>query len=101
MICRKCGARRDPSGVYFSSWEKIPLKGKCKLLTWSRVYALPEGFLEKYLIFGIVEFENGLRASGRLLVDKPQIGMDLVAKVGLVREKVDEDVLGFMFDKED
>jgi hypothetical protein len=46
----------------------------------------------------MVQFENGLRASGRLLVESPKIGMELTAKVGLVREKVDQDVYGFMFD---
>ncbi len=72
--------------------------GKCKLLTWTRVYALPEGFDVKYLLFGRVEFENGLRASGRLLVENPETGMELEAKVGIVKEVVGEDIFGFMFD---
>ena len=46
-----------------------------------------------------VELENGLRASGRLLVDEPRTGMELVAGVGLVREKIGKDVYGFMFTK--
>jgi len=99
MICKVCSARRDPSGVIFSAWEQVPLSGKCKLLGWTRVYALPEGFDVKYLLFAVVEFENGLRASGRLLVDDPQTGMELTAKVGVVKEKVGEDVYGFMFDR--
>lgn len=99
MLCRNCGARRDPSGVLFSKWEKVGLSGqKCKLLTWTRLFALPVGFTDRYLLFGIVELENGLRASGRLLVDEPRIGMELVANVGLVREKINQDVYGFMFD---
>ncbi|KPJ81350.1 MAG: hypothetical protein AMS17_19615 [Spirochaetes bacterium DG_61] len=99
MICRHCSTRRDPSGVFYSSWEKVPLSGlKGKLLTWTRVYALPTGFTQRYLLFGIVELENGIRASGRLLMDKPKTGMQVVAKVGLVREKVGQDVYGFMFD---
>lgn len=99
MICRSCSNRRDPAGVLFSAWEKVPLGGKCTLLTWTRVYALPEGFDDRYLLFAIVEFENGLRASGRLLVEDPRIGMKLVSKVGIVREKIGEDVYGFMFDR--
>ena len=98
MLCRNCGARRDPSGVLFPKWEKVGLSGqKCKLLTWTRLFALPKGFSDRYLLFGIVELENGLKASGRLLVDDPRIGMELTAKVGLVREKIDKDVYGFMF----
>jgi uncharacterized OB-fold protein len=98
MICRKCHNRRDPSGMLFDTWDRVPLGGlRGKLLTWTRLYALPTGFFERYLHFGIVELENGLRASGRLLVESPEIGMELVAKVGLIREKVSRDVYGFMF----
>jgi len=98
MICKKCSTRRDPSGVLFSSWEKVPMGGKCKLLTWTRVYNLPAGFTDRYLLFGIVEFENGLCASGRLLVENPKTGMELNANAGLVREGIDEDIYGFMFE---
>jgi uncharacterized OB-fold protein len=100
MICRHCAARRDPSGMLFSSWEKVPLSGlEGKLLTWTRVYALPADFTERYLLFGIVELSNGLRASGRLLVEEPVTGMKLVAKAAVVREKVGRDVFGFVFDR--
>ena len=102
MICRKCSTRRDPSGVLFSSWEKVPMSGlKGKLLTWTRVFNLPKGYSDRYLLFGIVALENGLRASGRLLIDQPRSGMEVIARVGLVREKVDEDVYGFTFDTPD
>jgi len=99
MLCKKCHNRRDPSGVFFSLWEKVPLSGKCKLLTWTKVYNLPPGFNQRYLLFGLVEFENGLRASGRLAVENPATGMELNAKVGLVREKVGKDVYGFIFEE--
>ena len=98
MICHNCDARRDPSGVIFSEWEKVPFGGKCKLLTWTRVYALPEGYDIKYLLFGIVQFENGLRASGRLLADDPETGMELFGKAGVIKEKDGKDIYGFMFD---
>ena len=98
MICSECNTRRDPSGVIFSKWDDVPLEGKCKLLAWTRVFALPEGFDVKYLLFGIVEFENGLRASGRLLVDQPKTGMELRATVGVVKEKPGKTVNGFLFD---
>ena len=98
MICNKCHNRRDPSGVLFSAWDKVPLSGlKGKLLTWTRLYALPTGYTDRYLLFGIVELDNGLRASGRLIVEDPEIGMEVVAKVGVVREKIGKDVYGFLF----
>jgi uncharacterized OB-fold protein len=99
MLCRDCSARRDPSAVFFSSWEKVPLSGtRGKLLTWTRLFNLPAGYSERYLLFGLVKLENGLKASGRLLVEQPRIGMEVVAKAGIVREKIGQDVVGFFFD---
>jgi uncharacterized OB-fold protein len=97
MICTHCSNRRDPSGVFFSTWEEVPLEGKCRLMTWTRVYNLPEGFDARYLLFGIVEFENGLRASGRLMIEQPKLGQALVARAGVVREAVGRDFYGLMF----
>ncbi len=81
MVCGKCSNRRDPSGILYPDWEKFPLEGACTLLTWTRLWALPEGYDRPFLLFGIVEFPNGLRASGRLETEKPAIGMALNAKV--------------------
>ena len=99
MICSECNTRRDPSNVYFSSWEEIALEGNCKLLAWTKVYALPEGYEIPYLLFGIVEFENGLRASGRLLLEEPETGMKLNAEAGVVREEKGEEIYGLIFDR--
>ena len=59
MICAKCSSRRDP--VTGKHWETFPLEGPVKLLSWTRVWNLPDGYNVKFLLFGIVEFENGLR----------------------------------------
>lgn len=79
MICSKCSARRDP--VTGKGWETFDLEGSCKLLTWTRLWNLPEGYTKKFLLFGIVQFDNGLRASGRLEVEDPKTGMMLTATV--------------------
>ncbi len=97
MVCDQCHTRRDPSNYFFKDWEKIPLEGDCTLLTWTRVYALPEGYMKKYQDFGIVEFANGLRASGQLDVATPEIGMKLKSSVGVVKERVGKDNYGFIF----
>ena len=98
MVCNGCNTRRDPSNIYFSSWEAVPLEGRCKLLAWTKVYALPEGYEIPYLLFGIVEFENGLRGSGLLLVEEPETGMDLNAEAGVVRVEKDVEIFGLIFD---
>jgi hypothetical protein len=97
MVCDECNERRDPAGVEFKEWEKVSLGGPCTLLGWTKLYALPEGFDKKYLLFGIVEFENGLRASGRLLVEEPETNMKLFAKVDIIKEDVGQEITGFHF----
>jgi uncharacterized protein len=97
MLCKKCNNRRDPSGIVHKDWEKIPLDGPCKLLTWTRVWALPEGYDRPCLLFGIVEFTNGLRASGRLEVENPSGGMNLVARVEESTERPGAAVMMFVF----
>jgi len=79
MICGSCNARRDP--VTGKGWERFDLEGPCELLTWTRLWNLPEGYSKKFMLFGIVRFANGLKASGQLEVENPKIGMQLNATV--------------------
>ncbi len=95
MICRECHSRRDP--VTDKHWETFDLEGPCELLAWTRLWNLPEGYNRKFLLFGIVQFENGLRASGRLEVEKPATGMHLVATVEESDERPGNPVHVFVF----
>ena len=95
MICGKCGARRDP--VTKRHWTTWALQGPCTLLTWTRVWNLPEGYNKKFLQFGIVQFENGLRASGRVEVEVPKTGMRLTATVEESDERPGKPVKIFVF----
>jgi uncharacterized OB-fold protein len=95
MVCGKCSARRDP--VTGKRWETFELEGPCELLTWTRAWNLPEGYTKKYLLFGIVQFENGLRASGQLEVEDPKTGMKLIATVRESDERPGNPVNVFVF----
>ena len=88
FVCKKCGARE---------FEETPLEGECTLVTWTRVYNLPEAYMKPFLCFGIVRFPNGLTVSGQLEVDKPEIGMKLKTTVDVVKEGVGRDFYGFIF----
>jgi uncharacterized OB-fold protein len=97
MICGKCDSKRDP--VTGKGWEEFDLEGPCTLLTWTRVWNLPEGFNKKFLMFGMVKFPNGLKASGRIeLEGDPRIGMELKAKVIEADERPGKPVKVFMFE---
>jgi hypothetical protein len=61
------------------------------------LWNLPEGYNKKYLLFGIVQFDNGLRASGRLETDNPVTGMPLVATVVSSDERPGKPVNVFVF----
>ncbi|MEW5865564.1 MAG: OB-fold domain-containing protein [Bacillota bacterium] len=89
-VCRECGGRE---------FEEIPLEGEGTLLTYTRVYALPEGYMKPWIAFGIVEFPNGLRVSGQMATDDLATGMKVRATVGLVKEGVGKDYYGFIFEK--
>ena len=96
MICAKCSSRRDP--VTGKHWETFPLEGPVTLLSWTRVWNLPDGYNVKFLLFGIVEFENGLRASGRIGVAEPVIGMKLTSRVEESDERPGAPVNIFVFE---
>ncbi|CEP69172.1 Nucleic acid-binding, OB-fold [Moorella glycerini] len=90
FVCRQCGQRQ---------FEAIPLEGEATLLTYTRVYNLPEGYMKPWLAFGIVEFDNGLRVAGQIDCEDLAVGMRLKATVGVVKEGVGQDYYGFIFKK--
>lgn len=95
MVCSGCDARRDP--VTGKGWETFDLEGPCTLLSWTRLWNLPEGYTKKNMLFGIVEFENGLRASGQVEVDDPKTGMKLHSTVIESDERPGKPVHVFVF----
>ncbi len=101
--CRRCGATDHPKLLVCAAcggraFDEVPLEGMVTLLTYTRVYNLPEGIDKPYLDFGIVEFENGVRVTGQLEVrGEARIGMKLKAETGVVRLLPDGPREGFIF----
>ena len=87
-VCKKCGA---------IEFEEIPLNGDAEVVTWTRVFNLPEGYMKPYLCFAVVKFENGLTVSGQIDCDNPEIGMKVKPFVEVVKESVGHDDYGFVF----
>ncbi|MCJ7690760.1 MAG: zinc ribbon domain-containing protein [Clostridiaceae bacterium] len=87
-VCKKCENRR---------FEEVPLGGEATLVTYTKVYNLPEGYMKPYMSFGIAKFTNGLVVSGQLEVENPEIGMKLTSTVGVVKEGIGKDHYGFIF----
>ncbi len=100
--CRKCGKVSYPTHFYCPSckgtkFEPVPVAGEGKLLTWTRVYALPLDYEDLYITLGIVELDMGIRATGRLEMAEPRIGARVRARVGKVRETAGKDIAGLIF----
>ena len=87
-VCKKCGNRE---------FDEVELDGEVTLLTYTRVYNLPEGYMKPYIAFGIVKFENDLTVSGQIDSEKLEIGMKLNSSVGVIKEGVGKDHFGFIF----
>lgn len=87
-VCRKCGCRK---------FEEIPLEGEVSLVTYTKVYNLPEGYMKPYLAFGIVKFDNGLTVTGQIEAENINIGMRLKTDIGVIKEGIGKDYYGFIF----
>ncbi|MFH1314288.1 MAG: hypothetical protein ABIJ00_13815 [Candidatus Eisenbacteria bacterium] len=100
--CKACGKRTHVRHSHCpackgTSFDEGMVGGKAKLLTFTRVHALSLAYEDLHITLGIVEFEDGCRALGRLYVDEPRIGMELTAEIGTVRVRDLEEVKGLCF----
>jgi uncharacterized OB-fold protein len=102
--CKKCGKLHYPFhdrciACKHRQFDEVKPVGAPRLLTFTRIYNLPWGFDERYLTIGVVEFENGVRAMGRIDVDESvelKNGMLLTPSWDPVRVQYGENVYGLM-----
>ena len=80
---------------------EIKPEGDVKLLAFTAIYNLPWGFDQRFLVIGIAEFANGIKAMGQIKADSADqlhTGMALKASWEPVRVKDGEDVYGLKFE---
>jgi hypothetical protein len=102
--CKKCGKLHYPFhdrclDCKGRDFEVVHPQGMAKLLTFTRIYNLPWGFDMRYLVIGVVEFENGVRAMGQIHVDESvplAVGMTMQPEWGPVRMQYGEHVYGLV-----
>ena len=103
--CKKCGKVHYPfhdrclecKGREF---EKIKPLGNAKLLTFTQIFNLPWGFDERFLIIGVAEFENGVKAMGQIKadsIDGLKLGMTLKPSWEPVRKQAGENIFGLKY----
>ncbi|MBM3145873.1 MAG: Zn-ribbon domain-containing OB-fold protein [Chloroflexi bacterium] len=104
--CKKCGRVHFPFhdrclACKSREFEEIAPKGNAKLLTYTTIFNLPWGFDQRFLIIGIAEFENGVKAMGQVdaqSVEGLKLGMKVRPNWASVRQQHGEDIYGLKFE---
>ena len=104
--CRKCGKVHYPFHDRCLScrgreFEQIRPEGDVKLLAYTAIFNLPWGFDQRYLVIGIAEFENKIKAMGQIKadsIDQLMLGMQMRPTWEPVRVQAGEDIYGLKFE---
>ncbi len=104
--CRKCGRIHYPFhdrclDCKGREFEEIHPQGDVKLLAYTAIFNLPWGFDQRYLIIGVAEFENQVKAMGHIRTDsieRLKKGMKLKASWEPVRVQYGEPVYGLVYE---
>ena len=101
--CKKCGRIHYPFhdrclDCKSREFEQIKPLGNVRLLTYTVIFNLPWGFDQRFLILGVAEFENKVKAMGWIKTEKPKLGMKLKATWGPVRKIQGEYVNGLVLE---
>lgn len=100
--CKGCGHLSYPTHYYCPScggtkFDAEPIVGEGRLLTWTREYALSLDYAVRYITLGIAELDMGIRATGKIDIEEPEVGMKVRTEVGKVREILGDDIKGLVF----
>lgn len=104
--CKNCGRIHYPYHdrcleCKHREFEGIKPSGNARLLTYTAIFNLPWGFDQRFLIIGIAEFENHVKAMGQIKVDSVEqlkVGMRMSPTWEPIRKQYGEDVYGLKFE---
>lgn len=104
--CKKCGKIHYPfhdrcMNCTGREFEEIKPEGDARLLTFTQIFNLPWGFDQRFLIIGVGEFENGVKAMGQVEADSIsglKLGMKMKPTWKPVRIQYGENVYGLKFE---
>lgn len=86
--CYKCRSKE---------FEKIESVETGRLLTYTKLYTVPEGVAEIPLVLGVVEFEGSVRALGQITHQDVEQGMQMQVGYGVLRKVNGREVSGIKF----
>jgi hypothetical protein len=96
--CKKCGKLHYPFHDRCLSCKGREFE---QLLTYTAIFNLPWGFDQRFLIIGVAEFENKIRAMGQIKaesVDQLKLGMKVKPSWEPIRVQYGEVVFGLKFE---
>ncbi|MEA3396773.1 MAG: zinc ribbon domain-containing protein, partial [Chloroflexota bacterium] len=104
--CKKCGYIHYPKHERClkckgREFEEFKPEGNVKLLAYTQQFNLPWGFDERFLIIGIAQFENGVKAMGQIKAESLggiKSGMTMKPSWEPVRYVYGEPVYGLKFE---
>ncbi len=104
--CKKCGRLHYPFhdrcvDCKGREFEEVNPQGNARLLTFTTIFNLPSGFDQHFLILGVAEFENRVRAMGQIKVesaDQFKVGMIVKSSWEPIRVQPGGDVYGLKFE---
>ena len=104
--CKKCGKLHYPfhdrcMACKGREFETVKPQGNARLLAFTQIFNLPWGFDQRFLIIGVGEFENGIKAMGQIQADSLdhlKTGMTVKPTWAPVRVEHGEKVLGLVFE---
>jgi uncharacterized OB-fold protein len=104
--CKKCGKLHYPFhdrclACKQREFEEVKPEGNAKLLTYTAIFNLPWGFDQRYLVIGVAEFENNIKAMGQIKADSVEqlkVGMKVKPSWEPIRVQHGEDVYGLKFE---
>ena len=102
--CKKCGAIAYPKRLLCSSckgrdFEEYPLSGEGKVITFTKLWAIPEGIEQLPLTLAIVEFDGKVRVTGQVLGEEIKTGDRVRPVWGHIRKIKGKEIQGFRFER--
>lgn len=102
--CKKCGRVHYPFherclDCRNREFEELAPQGNAKLLAYTQIFNLPWGFDTRFLIIGVVEFENKIKALGQIRTDSLdglKTGMKMRPTWEPVKEVAGENIYGLV-----
>ena len=88
LVCLTCKGR---------TFTPVSIAGEGMILTFTHLYAPPEGIAQTPLTLGVVQFKNGIRILGQIEDREVKTGDNVLPVWGLLRKKAESEIYGFKF----